>query len=71
MCKSIYDGSNLDVIEIDAASNTGVDNIRDIIESRKPELERLNATNSRYQNAWGEIEEYNNSSTQRYGRSFL
>jgi len=32
MCKSIYDGSNLDVIEIDAASNTGVDNIRDIIE---------------------------------------
>jgi hypothetical protein len=48
-----------------------LDNIRDIIESRKPELERLNATNSRYQNAWGEIEEYNNSSTQRYGRSFL
>jgi DNA polymerase III subunit gamma/tau len=31
-CKSIVNGSALDVIEIDAASNTGVDNIREIIE---------------------------------------
>ncbi len=31
-CKSILDGSVLDIIEIDAASNTGVDNIREIIE---------------------------------------
>ncbi len=31
-CKSITSGSALDVIEIDAASNTGVDNIREIIE---------------------------------------
>ena len=48
-----------------------LDNIRDIIESRKSELERLSATNSRYQNAWEEIEDYNNSSAQQYGRSFL
>ena len=32
ICKSILDGSVLDIIEIDAASNTGVDNIREIIE---------------------------------------
>ncbi len=32
MCKSILDGSNIDIIEIDAASNTGVANIREIIE---------------------------------------
>jgi DNA polymerase III subunit gamma/tau len=32
VCKSIANGSALDVIEIDAASNTGVDNIREIIE---------------------------------------
>ncbi|BAQ62409.1 DNA polymerase III subunits gamma and tau [Geminocystis sp. NIES-3708] len=31
-CRSITNGSALDVIEIDAASNTGVDNIREIIE---------------------------------------
>lgn len=31
-CIGIEDGSILDVIEMDAASNTGVDNIRDIIE---------------------------------------
>lgn len=31
-CRSITRGSALDVIEIDAASNTGVDNIREIIE---------------------------------------
>ncbi len=32
VCKGIDDGSILDVIELDAASNNGVDNIRDIIE---------------------------------------
>ncbi|MGA0200067.1 MAG: AAA family ATPase, partial [Prochlorotrichaceae cyanobacterium] len=32
-CTSIALGSALDVIEIDAASNTGVDNIRDLIEN--------------------------------------
>jgi len=32
VCTSIAKGSALDVIEIDAASNTGVDNIREIIE---------------------------------------
>ncbi len=32
VCTSIASGSALDVIEIDAASNTGVDNIREIIE---------------------------------------
>ncbi|MGK7943710.1 MAG: DNA polymerase III subunit gamma/tau, partial [Microcystaceae cyanobacterium] len=32
VCKAIAVGSALDVIEIDAASNTGVDNIREIIE---------------------------------------
>ncbi|MGY2800958.1 DNA polymerase III subunit gamma/tau [Thermostichus sp. MS-CIW-24] len=31
-CRSITAGSSLDVIEIDAASNTGVDNIRELIE---------------------------------------
>ena len=32
VCKGITNGSTLDVIEIDAASNTGVDNIRELIE---------------------------------------
>lgn len=32
VCRAIAKGSALDVIEIDAASNTGVDNIREIIE---------------------------------------
>ena len=32
MCRGIDDGSVLDVIEIDAASNNGVDNIRDLRE---------------------------------------
>jgi len=32
VCKAIANGSALDVIEIDAASNTGVDNIRELIE---------------------------------------
>ncbi len=31
-CKAITQGTSLDVIEIDAASNTGVDNIRELIE---------------------------------------
>jgi DNA polymerase-3 subunit gamma/tau len=32
MCKAITEGSALDVIEIDAASHTGVDDVRDLIE---------------------------------------
>ena len=32
LCTTIAAGTSLDVIEIDAASNTGVDNIRDLIE---------------------------------------
>ena len=32
ICESIGNGSAIDVVEIDAASHTGVDNIRDIIE---------------------------------------
>ena len=32
ICKQITDGNALDIIEIDAASNTGVENIREIIE---------------------------------------
>ena len=35
LCKSIIQGIALDVIEIDAASNTGVENIREIIERAK------------------------------------
>ena len=31
-CKAITVGNHMDVIEIDAASNTGVDNVRDLIE---------------------------------------
>ncbi len=34
-CKAIQEGSFIDVIEIDAASNSGVDNIRDLRESVK------------------------------------
>ena len=32
LCKEIEKGTALDIIEIDAASNTGVDNIRELIE---------------------------------------
>lgn len=32
-CKTISDGKSLDIIEIDAASNTGVDNIRELRET--------------------------------------
>ncbi len=32
LCRTISLGTSLDVIEIDAASNTGVDNIRELIE---------------------------------------
>src|SRR5580658_4225710 len=32
-CVAIARGDDIDVIEIDAASNTGVDNVRDIIEN--------------------------------------
>ncbi len=35
ICKTISTGTALDVIEIDAASNTGVDNIRDLIEKSR------------------------------------
>ncbi len=35
VCKSFIDGSNLDLVEIDAASNTGVENVREIIEHLK------------------------------------
>ncbi len=35
VCQAIANGTALDVIEIDAASNTGVDNIREIIERSK------------------------------------
>ena len=31
-CKAIASGSNMDVVEIDAASNNGVDNIREIVD---------------------------------------
>lgn len=34
-CKSIQNGRSLDIIEIDAASNTGVDNIRELREAVK------------------------------------
>ena len=32
MCRSIQNGTSMNVIEIDAASNNGVDNIREIID---------------------------------------
>ena len=35
ICKQFLDGTSLDLIEIDAASNTGVENIRDITEHLK------------------------------------
>lgn len=35
VCKSFTDGSNLDLVEIDAASNTGIENVREIIEHLK------------------------------------
>jgi DNA polymerase-3 subunit gamma/tau len=35
ICKNIQDGRSLDIIEIDAASNTGVDNIRELRETVK------------------------------------
>jgi DNA polymerase-3 subunit gamma/tau len=35
LCRQITDGNALDIIEIDAASNTGVENIREIIERAK------------------------------------
>ena len=34
-CLEIAEGRSVDVVEIDAASNTGVDNVRDIVESVK------------------------------------
>ena len=35
ICRGIQDGSIMDVFEIDAASNNGVDNVREIIEDAK------------------------------------
>ncbi len=35
LCQQIADGNALDIIEIDAASNTGVENIREIIEKSR------------------------------------
>ena len=45
LCKQITDGNALDIIEIDAASNTGVENIREIIERARfaPTLARWKA----------------------------
>ena len=43
VCRAIAGGRDLDVIEIDAASSTGVDNIRSLIEQM-----RLAAMRSRY-----------------------
>ena len=42
MCRAIADGSNLNVVEIDAASNTSVDDVRNIIEevSYRPTMGR-------------------------------
>jgi len=42
-CQDIANGSHVDVIEMDAASNTGVDNIREIIEGA-----RYNPLSARY-----------------------
>lgn len=43
-CSSIINFSNLDVIEVDAASNTGVDNVRDNIIS----LSRVKSSNNKF-----------------------
>ncbi len=34
-CRSIADGRNLDVLEIDAATNTGIDHIRELVENSR------------------------------------
>lgn len=44
ICESINNFSNLDIIEIDAASNTGVDNVRENIIS----LSRVKSSNNKY-----------------------
>ena len=36
-CRAIAEGRHIDVIEMDAASNTGVDDVREIIEARSEE----------------------------------
>ena len=46
MCKSISDGSCVDVVEIDAASNRGIDEIRELRE--KVRLSPMNARNKVY-----------------------
>src|SRR3990167_7835570 len=45
-CKSIIEGTNLDVLEIDAASNRGIDEIRDLRE--KIRLSPVSATKKVY-----------------------
>lgn len=42
-CRAIAEGRHVDVVEIDAASNTGVDNVREIIETT-----RYNPTSARF-----------------------
>lgn len=42
-CKSIIDGNNIDVLEIDAASKTSVDDVRELIE-----FARYKPTNAKY-----------------------
>ena len=41
-CKSILAGTSMNVVEIDAASNNGVENIRDIREQYSTRLQREN-----------------------------
>ena len=42
-CKSIIEGNNIDILEIDAASKTGVDDVRDLIE-----FSRYKPTSAKY-----------------------
>ena len=42
-CQSIIDGNNIDILEIDAASKTGVDDVRDLIE-----FSRYKPTSAKY-----------------------
>ena len=49
ICRGIDDGSVLDVIEIDAASNNGVDNIRDLREEANFTPVKANAFHRRVQ----------------------
>ena len=42
-CKSIIDGNNIDILEIDAASKTSVDDVRELIE-----FSRYKPTSAKY-----------------------